>query len=83
MVELEMKQISLSEAKERFSEILQRVASGESFMITIQGKPIADVVPSRSNDRSKIQTTIDKILSSRRHAISDHQLATFRRKDRI
>ncbi len=51
---------------------------GESFTITNRGKPVADVVPSRSTNRVKIQSTIDSILAAKKHHISDAALAELR-----
>lgn len=39
--------IGTFEAKTHLSELLERVADGESFVITRRGRPIAQLVPAR------------------------------------
>lgn len=38
-------QIKASDANRQFSQLLQRVGKGESFVITSHGKPIAEIRP--------------------------------------
>lgn len=40
-----MREISLTIAKHEFSELVKQVESGESFIITRRGRPIAKLVP--------------------------------------
>lgn len=40
-----MESISLAEAKARLSELVSRVADGETFQITKRGKPVAQITP--------------------------------------
>jgi prevent-host-death family protein len=54
------------DAKTKLPEILRRVENGETFTITNRGKPIADLTPSRQNERLKTQAAIDNILSARK-----------------
>ncbi len=72
------KEIGSYDAKTNLSEILRRVAAGKSFTITNRGKPIADMVPTRSISRSKIQVAIKNILAAKKHMISDQVLAELR-----
>jgi prevent-host-death family protein len=44
--------------KTKLPEILRRVQRGESFTITKKGKAVADLVPSRTNDASKIDALL-------------------------
>ena len=76
------KKIGSYEAKTKLPEILRRVEAGESFTITNRGKPVVDVVPSRSDGRSRVQTVIDTILAARKHPVSDQALAEFRQTGR-
>jgi len=61
--------IDLNDAQTKLAEILRRVEAGESFTITItitnQGKPIADIVPSRIQGHLKAKTAINNILSAK------------------
>lgn len=76
------KEIGSYEAKTKLPEILRRVEAGESFTITNRGKPVADVVPSRSGEHSKIQAVIENILAAKKHLVSDKLLAEFREAGR-
>jgi len=62
------------EAKTKLPEILRRVESGEAFTITNRGKPIADVIPSRSSDRLKTEAAIANILKAKKHKTTDSEL---------
>ncbi|MBV1919111.1 MAG: type II toxin-antitoxin system prevent-host-death family antitoxin, partial [Pseudomonadales bacterium] len=53
-----LEEIGSYEAKTKLPEILRRVEAGEAFTITNRGKPIADVIPSRSSDRLKAEAAI-------------------------
>jgi prevent-host-death family protein len=72
------KKISVDHSKSNFDEILRRVEVGESFMITKQGRPIVDIVPSRSVDRAKTLAVISNILSSLRRVVFDRILTRMR-----
>ena len=37
--------ISIKEAKNKFSELVRRAEAGETVVVTRDGKPVADVVP--------------------------------------
>lgn len=63
------------EAQAMLPEILRRVEAGEAFVITHRGKPIADVIPSRVNDRLTAQAAITNILKAKKHKLSDSVLA--------
>ncbi len=45
--------IKASDANRQFSQILQRVGKGESFVITSHGKPIAEIKPIDASDADK------------------------------
>jgi prevent-host-death family protein len=44
-------QVSISEAKTRFSQLVKRVASGEEIVITKAGRPIVVLVPYESTHK--------------------------------
>lgn len=69
-----LEEIGSYEAKTKLPEILRRVEAGEAFTITNRGRPIADVIPSRSSDRLKIQAAIANILKAAKHKVSDEVL---------
>jgi prevent-host-death family protein len=70
-----LKEIGAYDAKTKLPEILRRVEAGEAFTITNRGKPIADLVPSRSGSRLKAGAAIANILKTRKHKISDETLS--------
>jgi prevent-host-death family protein len=43
--------IQQSELRNNNAEIMRRVADGESFTVTVHGRPVADIVPHRSARR--------------------------------
>lgn len=66
-----LEEIGSYDAKTKLPEILRRVEAGEAFTITNRGKPIADLVPSRSSDRLKTECAIQNILKAKKHKISN------------
>lgn len=70
-----LRKIDSYEAITKFYEILLRVEVGEAFTITRNGKPIADIVPSRAGDRLKTEMAIAAILKAKKHKVSDAVLA--------
>lgn len=45
--------VTLSDAKARFSEIVERAIQGEEFIVTRMGKPVAKVVRYGTRDQPK------------------------------
>lgn len=72
------------EIKTRLPEMLRRVRAGESFTITLRGKPVADLVPSRVASRQKTAAAIENILRIREPVvpISDDRLEEYRKEGR-
>jgi prevent-host-death family protein len=77
-----LKEIGSYDAKTKLPEILRRVEAGESFTITNRGKPVADLVPSRTTERLKTKTAIDNILAAKKHPVSDKTLAELKEAGR-
>jgi prevent-host-death family protein len=77
-----LEEIGSYDAKTKLPEILRRVEAGESFTITNRGKPVADVVPSRSGSHLKAQSAISNILAAKKHVISDEVLASYKETGR-
>lgn len=67
-------EIGSYDAKTKLPEILRRVEAGERFTITNRGKPVADLVPSRSGSDLKAEAAIANILKATKHDISDQEL---------
>ena len=72
------------EVKTKLPEILRRVRAGESFTITNRGKPVADLLPSRSASRQKTAAAIDNILRMNKATVpvSDEHLEGYRKVGR-
>jgi prevent-host-death family protein len=60
-------EIDYYEAKIKLPEILRRVGKGETFTITCDGKPIADVIPSRLNKKYRTQAAIENIMRAQKY----------------
>ncbi len=69
-----LKEIGSYDAKTKLPEILRKVQRGESFTITNRGKPIADLIPSRSSNHLKTLASIETILKNKGVAVSDEEL---------
>ena len=69
-----LEEIGSYDAKTKLPEILRRVESGEAFTITNRGKPVADLIPSRSGDQQKTKAAISNILKAKKHKISNEVL---------
>ena len=67
-------EIGSYDAKTKLPEILRRVESGETFTITNRGKPVADLIPSRSGSQPNTEAAINNIVKAMKHKISDKQL---------
>ena len=70
------------EFKTKLSEILRRVRVGESFTITHRGKPVADLLPSKTASGQKTAVAIDNILriSKTTVPVSDNRLEEYRKE---
>ena len=70
------------ELKTKLSEILRRVRAGESFTITNRGKPVADLLPSRTASKQKVVAAIDNILGMSKTIVpvSDDRLEEYRKE---
>lgn len=57
--------IAASEAKAKFSELLGRVQSGETFSITLRGEEAAKLVPARRPSQEEIREVIAQMKATR------------------
>jgi len=69
-----LEEVGSYEAKTKLPELLRRVESGETITITNRGKPVADIIPSRSNDRIKAKAAINNIMQAQKNYVSDDEL---------
>ena len=70
------------DAKTKLSEILRRVEAGERFTITNRGRPVADLIPSRSGDDQLVEGAIANILKARKHLVSSQELSELKNQGR-
>ena len=77
-----LEEIGSYDAKTKLPEILRRVEAGEAFTITNRGKPIADLIPSRTGSRLKAQGAIANILKAKKHEVTDETLADLKESGR-
>jgi prevent-host-death family protein len=60
-----MESVGAYEAKTNFSALLDRVAQGETVLITRHGAPVAQLAPVEGARRSDVRETIEEILRTR------------------
>ena len=75
-------EIGSYDAKTKLPEILRRVVAGERFTITNRGKPIADLIPSRSGSGQIVDGAIENILKAKKHIVSGDELSEFKETGR-
>jgi prevent-host-death family protein len=56
-----MSTVTAFEAKTRFGELLDRVASGEEIVITRHDKPVARIVPEGRRNLAQIRAAVDAL----------------------
>ena len=61
-----MERIGSTEARAHLPRLLDRVARGESLIITRHGKPVAQLVPV-TGERDRAQEASARIIERRRH----------------
>jgi prevent-host-death family protein len=57
--------IAASQAKSKFSELLERARQGEAFAITLHGEEVAKLLPARRRSLNEIQSAIAEMKSKR------------------
>lgn len=77
-----LEEIKSYEAKTKFPELLRRIEQGEELTITKHGKAIADIVPSRNNEKTRAIQAIKNILSLKKNNVSDAKLKTLKESGR-
>ncbi len=69
-----LEEIGSYDAKTKLPELLRKVQQGQSFTITNHGKPVADIIPSRSINHQRTLKTIGEILEIEGKIVSDDLL---------
>lgn len=67
-------EIGSYDAKTKLPELLRKVLKGQSFTVTKHGKPIADIVPSRSINHMRTLEAIEDILKIQGKTVADDVL---------
>jgi prevent-host-death family protein len=57
--------IAASEAKAKFSELLERARRGEGFAITLHGEEVAKLIPAKAKSLSEVQAAIAAMKANR------------------
>lgn len=73
------RQITATEANQRFSQMLREVQSGESFTVTSRGKAVAKLVPIEP-DHDKHRQNVREFLEHVR-ALPIRSIGNWRRED--
>ncbi len=61
-----MFRIGAFEAKTRLSQLLRRVEAGERFVITLHGRPVAELIPYQEHDRGRVEAAIESLKEFQR-----------------
>ena len=77
-----LKEIGSYDAKTKLHEILRNVQKGQSFTITNHGKPVADIIPTRSINHERTLEAIKGILEIEGTVVSDKTLKSAIEADR-
>lgn len=56
-------EIGAFDAKAKLSELLRQVQLGQSYTITVRGRPVADLVPSERSVQQNKRKAIEKMLA--------------------
>lgn len=54
-------EIGSYDAKTKLPELLREVQAGQSFTITLRGKPVADLVPAKGANKSERNESIESM----------------------
>jgi prevent-host-death family protein len=56
-------EIGAFDAKTRLSELLRKVDQGERFTITVRGRPVADIVPTKARNQRAIDEAVEGLIN--------------------
>ena len=75
-------EIDIHKVKTKLPEILRRAEEGKSFTFMNQGRPVANLVPSRFCNTSETKAAIANILKAKKPQVSDSVLKEMKRAGR-
>lgn len=58
-----MSEIGAFDAKTHLPQLLRRVQKGERFVITKHNRPVAELIPYRRRDPTRIRAAIDRLAA--------------------
>ena len=58
--------IGAFEAKTHFSQIIEKAESGEDFIITRRGKPVAKIIPFEQKKEMTFKEAVEKLIEFRK-----------------
>jgi prevent-host-death family protein len=61
-----METVTAFEAKTHLSEILRKVQSGDSVIVTLRGKPIAKILPFSEKSSTSAESAVEKLRTIRK-----------------
>lgn len=78
-------EIGAFEAKTKFSELLHKVEDGEEFTVTLRGRAIADIVPTRSEPtKEQVAQAVQDLLNFRKiEGVSGDEVLEWVREGRM
>jgi len=64
-------EVGAFDAKAKFSELLRAVGQGQSYTITVRGKPVADLVPSQTATHHDVHAAVAEMRAFKKvHGIA-------------
>ncbi|HNH11218.1 MAG TPA: type II toxin-antitoxin system prevent-host-death family antitoxin, partial [Leptospiraceae bacterium] len=58
--------VTAFEAKTHLSELLKKVMNGDSFIVTLRGKPVAKIISFREESSSEIESAVTRLSEIRK-----------------
>jgi len=59
-------QIGAFEAKTHFSQIIEKAANGEDFVVTRRGKPVAKIIPFKQEPEMTFKEAVEQLIAMRK-----------------
>lgn len=58
--------VTAFEAKTHLSELLKKVMNGDSFIVTLRGKPVAKIISFQEESSSEIESAVTRLSEIRK-----------------
>ncbi|ORX04656.1 type II toxin-antitoxin system Phd/YefM family antitoxin [Mycolicibacillus trivialis] len=66
-------EIRQSDLRNDNAAVMRRVAAGESFVVTVSGRPVADVIPHRATTRRRFVPAAEALAALTASPLSDEE----------